>query len=201
MHIWQHWPKVACNVVPFDAIAVLVVEDGQAGFVVVLLEAFNSHADVELGLDGTLLDTFKVVGLGGSAPEKKVTGYLCTKCLFFDKLKVSILDSLITLCQMGTHLRGKHFPLIASNNGDFFCAAKPECRRRFLIKDYGYYVRHFTRHYTQLCSLPKKQNTSGSCTHLWRKVETVLITAFFFCEGFAILYVVSYYYFQQRKYY
>ena len=81
---------------------------------------------------------------------------------------------------MGTHLRGKHFPLIASNNGDFFCAAKPECRRRFLIKDYGYYVRHFTRHYTQLCSLPKKQNTSGSCTHLWRKVETVLITAFFF---------------------
>ena len=66
---------MASNVVPFDAIAVLVVEDGQAGFVVVLLEAFNSHADVELGLDGTLLDTFKVVGLGGSAPKKEAQCY------------------------------------------------------------------------------------------------------------------------------
>ena len=62
---------MASNVVPFDAIAVLVVEDGQAGFVVVLLEAFDGDADVEFGIDGTFLDTFKVVGLGGSAPEKK----------------------------------------------------------------------------------------------------------------------------------
>ena len=61
---------MASNVVPFDAITVLVVEDGQAGFVVVLLEAFDSHADVEFGLNGTLLDAFKVVGLGGSTPEK-----------------------------------------------------------------------------------------------------------------------------------
>ena len=66
---------MASNVVPFDAIAVLVVEDGQAGFVVVLLKAFDGHADVEFGLDGAFLDTFKVVGLGGSAPKKEAQCY------------------------------------------------------------------------------------------------------------------------------
>ena len=45
---------------------------------------------------------------------------------------------------MGTHLRGKHFPLIASNNGDFFCAAKPE-RRRTVWKFKYFSVTHILR--------------------------------------------------------
>lgn len=56
--------EVAGHVVPGDAVRVLVVEDGQARLVVVFLQALDGHADVELGVDGTLALALQVVGLG-----------------------------------------------------------------------------------------------------------------------------------------
>ena len=63
--------EVAGDVVPGDALGVLVVEDGEAGLVVVLLEALDGHADVELGLDGALLEALVVVGLGEAGPGER----------------------------------------------------------------------------------------------------------------------------------
>jgi len=40
--------------VPLDAVLVLVVEDGETGLVVKLLQALYRDADVVLSLDGTL---------------------------------------------------------------------------------------------------------------------------------------------------
>lgn len=67
-------PEVASNVVPGDAVSVLVVHDGEAGLIVVLLKTLDGHADVELGVDGTFLLALEVVGLrlaglSGEAPE------------------------------------------------------------------------------------------------------------------------------------
>jgi len=60
--------------VPLDAVLVLVVEDGETGLVVKLLQALYRDADVVLSLDGTLLDPLVIVGLrltvlSGGAPE------------------------------------------------------------------------------------------------------------------------------------
>jgi len=49
--------------VPGNTIIVLVVEHGQAGLVVELLETLDGDADVVLSVDGSLLDTFVVVRL------------------------------------------------------------------------------------------------------------------------------------------
>ena len=57
------------HVVPGNTIIVLVVEHGQAGLVVELLEALDGDADVVLSIDGSLLDTFVVVWLRLSLPE------------------------------------------------------------------------------------------------------------------------------------
>lgn len=66
--------EMASGVVPRDAVVVLVVEDRQASFVVVLLQALDRHADVEFSLDRTLFDAFEVIRLGfarlsGETPE------------------------------------------------------------------------------------------------------------------------------------
>ena len=55
------------NVVPLDAIAVLVVEHRQAGLVVELLQPLDGDADVVLGLDGPLLDSLVIVRLRNSS--------------------------------------------------------------------------------------------------------------------------------------
>ena len=59
---------VASHVVPCDAVAVLVVLDGQAGLVVVLLETLDGQADVVLSLDRALADSLVVVGLAAALP-------------------------------------------------------------------------------------------------------------------------------------
>ena len=59
---------MASHIVPGDVIVVLVVEDGQACFVVVLLKTLDGDADVELGGDRTLRDALVVVGLGSTSP-------------------------------------------------------------------------------------------------------------------------------------
>ena len=62
---------MTCNVVPGDAVPVLVVEDGETGLVVELLKALDRHTDVELGLDRALGQTLVVVWLSGSTPGEK----------------------------------------------------------------------------------------------------------------------------------
>ena len=59
---------MASHIVPGDVIVVLVVEDGQACFVVVLLKTFDGDTDVKLGGDRTLRDALVVVGLGSAIP-------------------------------------------------------------------------------------------------------------------------------------
>ena len=59
---------VAGHVVPCDTVAVLVVLDGQAGLVVVLLETLDGQADVVLSLDRALADSLVVVGLAAALP-------------------------------------------------------------------------------------------------------------------------------------
>ena len=54
---------MASDIVPGDIVVVLVVEDGQAGLVVELLQAFDGDADVELGRDRTLANALVVVRL------------------------------------------------------------------------------------------------------------------------------------------
>jgi hypothetical protein len=56
-------PEVASDIVPSDIVVVLVVEDGQAGLVVELLQAFDGDADVELGRDRALANALVVVRL------------------------------------------------------------------------------------------------------------------------------------------
>jgi len=60
----DHRPVMAGHVMPGNAVVELVVEDGQTGLVVELLEAIHGDADVVVGLDGSFLDTFVVVRLG-----------------------------------------------------------------------------------------------------------------------------------------
>ena len=69
---------VASHVVPCDAVAVLVVLDGQAGLVVVLLEALDGQTDVILRLDGALTETLGVVRLAAALPEKAKDYYYMT---------------------------------------------------------------------------------------------------------------------------
>ena len=56
-------PEVTGHVVPGHAVAVLVVQHGQAGLVVELLQALDGDADVVLGVDGPVLDALEVVRL------------------------------------------------------------------------------------------------------------------------------------------
>ena len=57
------------HVVPGHAVAVLVIEDGQAGLVVELLQPLDGDADVVLSIDGSLLDSLIVIRLRFSFPE------------------------------------------------------------------------------------------------------------------------------------
>ena len=60
---------MACNVVPDDSVIVFVVEDGQTGLVMELLQTLDGDADVVLGIDGSLLDSLIVIRLRFSFPE------------------------------------------------------------------------------------------------------------------------------------
>ena len=69
-------PEVAGHVVPGDLLPLAVVADGQAGLVVVLLQALDGDADVKFGVDRALLDALKVIRLGLTAPvilKKNIT--------------------------------------------------------------------------------------------------------------------------------
>ena len=55
---------------PDDSVIVFVVEDGQTGLVMELLETLDGDADVVLGVDGPLLDSLVVVRLGLPFPEE-----------------------------------------------------------------------------------------------------------------------------------
>ena len=60
----EHGPLVAGDVVPLDAVAVAVVEDGEAGLVVPLLKVLHGEAAVVLHvLEGARLVALVVVGL------------------------------------------------------------------------------------------------------------------------------------------
>ena len=54
---------------PGHAVVVLVVEHGQAGLVVELLETLDGDADVVLSIDGSLLYSLIVIRLRLSFPE------------------------------------------------------------------------------------------------------------------------------------
>ena len=60
---------MACNVVPDDSVIVFVVEDGQTGLVMELLETLDGDADVVLSVDRSLLDSLIVIWLRLSFPE------------------------------------------------------------------------------------------------------------------------------------
>jgi len=67
--------------VPLDAVLVLVVEDGETGLVVKLLQTLYCDANVVLCLDGPLPDTLVIVGLrlivlSGGAPEGVGVGHV-----------------------------------------------------------------------------------------------------------------------------
>lgn len=69
---YQNRAEVAGHVVPRHSVAVLVVQSGQAGFVVVFLPTLDRDPDVVLSFDLAIQDAFKVVRLGltRSAVEK-----------------------------------------------------------------------------------------------------------------------------------
>ena len=54
---------------PGHAVVVLVVQDGETGLVVELLQALDGDADVVLGINGSLLDSLIVIRLRLSFPE------------------------------------------------------------------------------------------------------------------------------------
>ena len=54
---------------PDHAVVVLVVEDGQTGLVVELLQPLDGDANVVLSIDGSLLDSLIVIRLRFSFPE------------------------------------------------------------------------------------------------------------------------------------
>ena len=62
-------PEVTGHVVPDHAVVVLVVQHGQAGLVVELLETLDGDADVVLSIDGSLLYSLIVIRLRLSFPE------------------------------------------------------------------------------------------------------------------------------------
>ena len=57
------------HIVPGHAVTVLVIQDGQTGLVVELLETLDGDADVVLSIDGSLLDSLIVIRLRFSFPE------------------------------------------------------------------------------------------------------------------------------------
>ena len=54
---------------PGHAVVVLVVQDGETGLVMELLQALDGDADVVLGINGSLLDSLIVIRLRLSFPE------------------------------------------------------------------------------------------------------------------------------------
>ena len=62
-------PEVTGHVVPDHAVVVLVVQHGQAGLVVELLETLDGDADVVLSIDWSLLYPLIVIRLRFSFPE------------------------------------------------------------------------------------------------------------------------------------
>ena len=60
---------MACHVVPGDAVAIMIVECGQARFIVKLLQSLDRHSYVKFCLNGSLLQTLKIIGLGHSVSE------------------------------------------------------------------------------------------------------------------------------------
>ena len=86
-------PEVAGGVVPHDAVVVLVVEHGQAGLVVELLEALDRDPDVVGRVDGAFLLALPVVGLRNTEPgddkqvgvKKKLEFRFCVPSLGFLK--------------------------------------------------------------------------------------------------------------------
>lgn len=57
---------MAGNVVPRNAVIVLVVQNSQASLVMVFLKAFDGDTDIKFSLDGTFFETFEVVWLRSS---------------------------------------------------------------------------------------------------------------------------------------
>ena len=72
--VWPVSPEVACHIVPGDAVAIVIVECGQARLIVKLLQALNCHSYVKLCLDRSFLQTFKIVGLRHTVPVVKGMG-------------------------------------------------------------------------------------------------------------------------------
>ena len=60
---------MACHVVPSDAISIVIVECGQTRLVMKFLQALNCHSYVKFCLNGSLLQTLKIIGLGHSVSE------------------------------------------------------------------------------------------------------------------------------------
>ena len=54
---------------PSDAISIVIVECGQARLVMKFLQALYCHSYVKFCLNGSLLQTFKIIWLGYSVSE------------------------------------------------------------------------------------------------------------------------------------
>ena len=57
---------------PGNTIIVFIVENSQASLIVELLKTFNGDANVVLSVDRTLLDSFIVIRLWLSLPDKEI---------------------------------------------------------------------------------------------------------------------------------
>ena len=64
-------PEVTSHVMPGHSVTVLVIEDGQAGLVMELLQPLDGDADVVLSIDGALLDALIVIRLGLPFPASE----------------------------------------------------------------------------------------------------------------------------------
>jgi len=74
--------EVAGDVMPLDAVIVLVVQYRQTGLVVELLQALNSDSNIVFCFDRSLLNTLVIVGLGlavfsSGAPVSVRMGLVC----------------------------------------------------------------------------------------------------------------------------
>ena len=61
-------PVVACDIVPFDSVSILVVHHGKAGLIVELLQSLNGYSNVVIRLDRPFFDSFIVVWLRFTSP-------------------------------------------------------------------------------------------------------------------------------------
>ena len=67
---------MTCYIMPSDAVAIVIVERGQARLIVELLQTLDCHPYVEFSLNRSLFQTLKIVWLWHSVPGAKIVFHL-----------------------------------------------------------------------------------------------------------------------------